>query len=127
MSKFFKQIGLFSLLILAFSGCDKEAIKPNTEFTLVLNETKTIQDGLKNVSITYAELLEDSRCPEGIVCVWAGRAIVLLKDDKKNEYKIGIGDLESVKDEIKNEVEIEGFTFKLIDVKDRSITLNATK
>jgi hypothetical protein len=127
MSKFFKQISFFTLLLLAFSGCDKESIKPNTEFTLKINKTKTIQDGVKSVSITYTDLLEDSRCPEESTCVWAGRAVVLLTDDKKTEYKLGIGDLEAVKDEVKNEVEIDGFTFKLIDVKDRSITLKVTK
>ena len=127
MSKFFKQISLISLLILAFSACDKEAIKPNSEFTLKLNETKTIQDGIKTISIAYTDLLEDSRCPEESVCVWAGRAVVLLTDDNKNEYKLGLGDLEAVKDEVKNELEIDGFTFKLKDVKDKSIILNVTK
>jgi hypothetical protein len=127
MSNYFKQIGFLTLLLLAFSGCDKEAIKPNTEFTLKINKTKTIQDGVKSVSITYTELLEDSRCPEGSVCVWAGRAIVLLTDDKKNEYKIGIGDLESVKDEVKNEVAIDGFTFKLKEVEPKYILLSVTK
>ena len=32
-----------------------------------------------------------------------------------------------VKDEVKNELEIDGFTFKLKDVKDKSIILNVTK
>jgi hypothetical protein len=127
MFKLFKHIGLFLLVAFMFIGCEKESIKPDSEFRLALNDTKTVKSGLNSVDVTYSKLIEDSRCPDSSTCVWAGRAIVLLTDDKNKEYKIGIGDLESVKDEIQNEVEIDGFVFKLIDVKDRSITLKVTK
>ncbi len=31
---------------------------------------------LKGVSIKFLEVVEDSRCPTGVQCIWAGRAIV---------------------------------------------------
>jgi len=31
---------------------------------------------LKGVSIKFLEVVEDSRCPEGVECIWAGRVIV---------------------------------------------------
>src|SRR5690606_20815520 len=34
---------------------------------------------LKGVSIKFLEVLEDSRCPDGVSCVWAGRAIVKVE------------------------------------------------
>ncbi len=34
---------------------------------------------LKGVSIKFMEVMEDSRCPEGVDCIWAGRAIVKAK------------------------------------------------
>ncbi|MBV1924083.1 MAG: hypothetical protein KUG68_08655 [Flavobacteriaceae bacterium] len=45
---------------------------------------KTIQ--LKNHSIKFIEVLEDSRCPEYVNCIWAGRAriSVEIKDESDN-------------------------------------------
>lgn len=34
---------------------------------------------LENVSIKFVEVLEDSRCPKNVTCVWAGRARVLVE------------------------------------------------
>lgn len=34
---------------------------------------------LKDVSIKFLEVVEDSRCPEGVNCIWAGRAIVKVE------------------------------------------------
>lgn len=31
---------------------------------------------LKGISIKFLEVVEDSRCPEDLTCIWAGRAIV---------------------------------------------------
>jgi hypothetical protein len=38
----------------------------------------------------YAELLEDSRCPDGVVCVWAGRARVRLVVRRGNGAPVSI-------------------------------------
>lgn len=48
---------------------------------------KTIQ--LKNHSIKFIEVLEDSRCPEYVNCIWAGRAKVSveIKDGSNNIVK----------------------------------------
>lgn len=45
---------------------------------------------LKGVSIKFMEVLEDSRCPEGVTCIWAGRARVKVSviSDGKTEEKI---------------------------------------
>ncbi len=62
-------------------------------------DTKSPQIGIKidlgesvkvgAVTITFAELLEDSRCPEGVQCVWAGRARVLVEvsEEGKETYQ----------------------------------------
>ena len=34
---------------------------------------------LKGVSIKFLEVVEDSRCPKGVDCIWAGRAIVKVE------------------------------------------------
>lgn len=45
---------------------------------------------LKGVSIKFLEVVEDSRCPEGVSCIWAGRAIVkaVVTSNGKTEEKI---------------------------------------
>lgn len=34
---------------------------------------------LKGVTIKFLDVVEDSRCPEGVSCIWAGRAIVKVE------------------------------------------------
>ena len=48
---------------------------PKIVVKIPLNETIH----LNNVSIKFVEVLEDSRCPTYITCVWAGRARVLVE------------------------------------------------
>jgi len=43
--------------------------------TLALGETAEV-GGLR---LRFAELVEDSRCPDGATCVWAGRVVVRLE------------------------------------------------
>lgn len=51
---------------------------------------------LKEVSIKFLEVLEDSRCPEGISCIWAGRAkvkVAVTINGKTEEKTIIFGEL----------------------------------
>ncbi|MBK5212731.1 MAG: hypothetical protein JJE55_03600 [Flavobacteriaceae bacterium] len=45
---------------------------------------------LKGVSLKFLEVLEDSRCPTGVTCIWAGRARVkvAVTSNGKTEEKI---------------------------------------
>ncbi|MCG2420265.1 hypothetical protein K8089_14645 [Aequorivita sp. F47161] len=45
---------------------------------------------LKGVSIKFMEVVEDSRCPTGVDCIWAGRAKVkvAVTSNGKTEEKI---------------------------------------
>jgi len=47
----------------------------------------TIQ--FKNHSIKFVEVIEDSRCPENVNCIWAGRARILveIKDEANKIVK----------------------------------------
>ncbi len=53
------------------------AAEPNQQFKLQVNKQKVItKDKLK---ITFVSVLEDSRCPVGVNCIWAGNAKIQLK------------------------------------------------
>lgn len=69
---------LFAILILfstfAF-GQEDSAETPKIAIKVSKGETVV----LKGVSIKFLEVLEDSRCPTGVTCIWAGRAIVKIE------------------------------------------------
>lgn len=50
---------------------------------------------MENHAITFKKVIEDSRCPKGVTCIWAGRAKVLVeiseneKDTVKKELIFG--------------------------------------
>lgn len=69
------------ILIILIAGCQNSITSVNPEigkpFKIQLGQTLEFQD--TDLSITFEELLEDSRCPEGATCVWAGNGRVLIK------------------------------------------------
>jgi|GEM_PF-1210148 eight-cysteine-cluster-containing protein len=54
-------------------------------FYLKLNQTARIMSERLNLSIL--KLVEDSRCPENVECVWEGRVVLLLEMQKDNWVK----------------------------------------
>lgn len=71
-----------SLLILSlffFFGISHAQTKPvevpQIAIKIPLGETVVLGD----VSITFEKVVEDSRCPEGVQCVWAGNAKIQVK------------------------------------------------
>ncbi len=67
---------LLSLVIL--SSCDEECrgFKIGKEFTIMPNET--LENCPKNVAVTLLDI-EDSRCPEDLICIWAGMIVIEAK------------------------------------------------
>ncbi len=53
-------------------GQEETAETPKIAIKVGLGETVLI----KGIAIKFLEVLEDSRCPTGVTCIWAGRAIV---------------------------------------------------
>ncbi|AFL80773.1 hypothetical protein Aeqsu_1280 [Aequorivita sublithincola DSM 14238] len=51
---------------------------------------------IKGVSIKFLEVLEDSRCPTGVTCIWAGRARVkveITSEGKTEEKTLTFGEV----------------------------------
>ena len=67
---------IFFLFIASLGFAQTEVAKtPQIAFKIELGTTVT-SDGIK---IQFEEVLEDSRCPVDVQCVWAGRAMVKVK------------------------------------------------
>ena len=48
----------------------------DTVFELQPGETRTLKD--TDFSLTFDRIGEDSRCPEGVTCVWAGQVVAQM-------------------------------------------------
>lgn len=69
------------LLPLLIVSCQNSitAISPEigNPFKIKLGQTLEFQNA--DLSVTFEELLEDSRCPEGATCFWAGNGRIVIK------------------------------------------------
>ena len=82
-----KKIILILFLITNFS-CFLNPVGPaitelNKEFDLKYWQNAVV--GEEGLYITFKDVVEDSRCPIGYECFWAGNGAVLLKVEKKND------------------------------------------
>jgi len=107
---------LFALTILA--SCENPSNSPLKK-SLVLGKPIYLQyqDTLfiesENTWVSFDSLLEDSRCPIGLLCVWAGNAKIgffFEKDESKVEFS-----LDSHK-ALKNDTTIWGYSISLLSV-----------
>lgn len=84
-------ISLF-LLSLSFFAQNESAMAP--KIAIKLNKGETLK--LHDVTLTFTEVIEDSRCPKYTNCIWAGRAIVQLeitdKAGKQQDKTIILGE-----------------------------------
>src|SRR5678815_3493430 len=57
--------------------------------TLAYGETTTISDG--GLTLTFADVLEDSRCPSDVLCAWSGWVRIQLMAQPANETATAVG------------------------------------
>ena len=70
-------IGLFNIIGLILAGCSTEANTPTgpslgQQFTLPVGQSVSIKG--ENLNIKFDKVTNDSRCPTGVQCIWAGEA-----------------------------------------------------
>lgn len=82
MKKILILIGIF---ITTFASAQEKASEsPVITIKVPLGKTITV-DGL---NITFNKVLEDSRCPEDVTCIWAGRAKVQVTVTKNSGERV---------------------------------------
>ncbi|PKL74652.1 MAG: hypothetical protein CVV27_19405 [Candidatus Melainabacteria bacterium HGW-Melainabacteria-1] len=87
----------------------------NQPFTLKLNQSALIAS--EKLKLTYATLLEDSRCPEGSQCIWAGQVRVRIEVLMEDEPPQNI-DMTLAMEEDKPKVPVGKYTLSLQSVED---------
>jgi hypothetical protein len=68
------------LLALMLGGCTttpKINASPGQEFTLAIGQSAGISG--ENLTIEFVSVTADSRCPQGVTCVWAGEVSCIVK------------------------------------------------
>ena len=70
-------LGILVVLALGVAGCGKSnpneiQVTANTTFDLAVGKTAIVKG--ESISIKFDSVTEDSRCPTGVTCIWAGQA-----------------------------------------------------
>jgi hypothetical protein len=98
------------MLLLISSGCEKNELEPTFTFGQAsdfrLNQLYTSADGQYKLMIKE---ISDSRCPEGVVCVWAGE--VTIKGEWSANKQTTPFEIHSVVDQ--GNIMPEGITIKI--------------
>ncbi len=58
-----------------------EVIRLGQEFELKINQEAAIEG--EGLAVVFESVLEDSRCPEGVDCIWSGNAKIRIRSSKE--------------------------------------------
>ena len=82
-----KALFLLLMLVTTFSFSQEKPIEvPKITVKIVMGQTVH----LKNATVKFVKVLEDSRCPKDVTCVWEGRARVLVEMTETGKDKIDL-------------------------------------
>lgn len=91
MSKFSLYFLAVLALVLLLSGCAGEPgeikARLGEEFSLSIGQSASITG--EDLIIEFEEVVEDSRCPKNVTCVWAGRVSCIIEiTDRDSSYRM---------------------------------------
>jgi hypothetical protein len=89
MSPFVRRVGplLFAAGAVALLGCRDpmdDGLKQLGQFALRLSESATTDSD--PVTVTFYQIVEDSRCPTDVECVWQGDATAVITVQANGEF-----------------------------------------
>jgi hypothetical protein len=79
-------LGLFAFFaffspLLAQQPRKAEVIRLGQEFDLKIDQEAAIEG--EGLAVVFESVLEDSRCPEGVDCIWSGNAKIRIRSSKQ--------------------------------------------
>ncbi|HEY95238.1 MAG TPA: hypothetical protein G4O15_09925 [Dehalococcoidia bacterium] len=75
--KLYISIIFLCIVLSAISGCGKDEYNIGEEFSLSIGETATFKG--EQLRIQFLEIIEDSRCPRNVTCIWEGRVVAVIE------------------------------------------------
>jgi hypothetical protein len=102
--------GVISFVLL--TACSKKTFGLNEAFSLKYGHSMHLNSpGNNQIEIEYLDISEESRCPPGTQCVWAGRVAVVLKLNNQSLDTLGLNH-----SEYSSVSECQGKMITLLDV-----------
>ena len=112
---------LFAPVILLMSNCTTQSQAQTSESgnnTITIGINKTAKIPNSKINLEFKNIVEDSRCPIDVTCVWEGIAIVNLKANNGSETKnIQLATKDFEPKNTKKSTDFDGYKISLIDVK----------
>jgi hypothetical protein len=101
------------LIALATSACHQTSasVDPLTTFDLRPGEVVTVE--ANKLVVTFKQVSQDSRCPDGVQCVWAGDATVHL-DANPGQANAASADLHTNTQGGPAQATLNGYTVQLV-------------
>lgn len=108
---------IYIIILFILFSCDEEGRKISLDETFVLQygETKML-DGQDHFSVSFIDLLEDSRCPANAICVWQGQARVKIEINENFEILSKELTSGTLKDNQSQKINIGHYTIELLKV-----------
>jgi hypothetical protein len=72
-----------SAILCAQQSRDAEEIRLGAEFELKIDQRAVIKG--EGLAVVFESVLEDSRCPEGVDCIWSGNARIRIRSSKQGQ------------------------------------------
>ena len=97
------------------NDCGADSFILNEPFLLCFGSTAT-QTG-QNFKVKFDDLVEESRCPTDVVCVWAGRtsvALVFTHEGSSETDTVGLGDFTGTS--FSDSTSFAGYKIRLLEV-----------
>lgn len=76
-------IAILILIPVVTNAQNDQADPPKIAIKVPLDGSVTIN----GITVKFLEVVEDSRCPKDVSCIWAGRAIVKVEVDAKGKKR----------------------------------------
>jgi hypothetical protein len=70
------------------SAAETKAVTMDQDFDLAPGQTAVVDGG--GLTVTFVKVAEDSRCPTGVQCVWAGNGAVALEPSTQGTGKYAV-------------------------------------
>ena len=121
------KISFLSVVFLSLINCSSQTatnpdnsapieVSQSGEITLKAGESKMIKDS--GITITFKSVSQDSRCPEGVNCVWAGVATVEIEVTGRatRPLTLQLSTMDNESKGYKTYVNYSGYNISLIDL-----------
>jgi hypothetical protein len=104
--RYFLWLSIITILILPLAACGNALPQVQAdlgqEFSLSIGQTASIKG--QDLQITFEDVIEDSRCPSDVTCIWAGRVSCIIKlTEGSSQYRMVLTELGGLTDQFTSE------------------------